>query len=150
MKKYNTIFPESANNDYKGYSIARYVFLFIIFFTLVRSFIHLFAPDGGAGIIAGMDTSGGMGQNLIFIFSLWGLSQLLIGFFFIIVYLRYKNLICFCYLILIIEYAGRISIGVIKPVIVSHTPPGAIGNYILVPLSIIMFILSIMKPKSAR
>ena len=77
MKKYNTIFPESANNNYKGYNIAKYVF-FIIFFTLVRSCIHLFTPDGGAGIIAGLDTSRELGQNLISIFSIWGLSQLLV------------------------------------------------------------------------
>jgi len=78
MKKFNTIFPDSANNNYKGYYIATYVFLFIIFFTLVRSCIHLFTPDGGAGIIAGLDTSRELGQNLISIFSIWGLSQLLV------------------------------------------------------------------------
>jgi hypothetical protein len=150
MKKCDTIFPKSANNNYNGYNIAKYVFLFIIFFTLARSCIHLFAPDGGAGIIAGLDTSGEMGQKLISIFSMWGLSQLLIGFFFIIVYLRYQNLISFCYLILIIEYAGRITIGFFKPVITMHTPPGAIGNYLLIPLSILMFILSIMVPKKHK
>ena len=61
MKKYNTIVPKSATKEYKGYNIAKYVFVFIIFFTLARSCIHLFAPDGGAGIIAGLDTSGEMG-----------------------------------------------------------------------------------------
>ncbi|MCK4952676.1 hypothetical protein KAS14_02700 [Candidatus Bathyarchaeota archaeon] len=75
---------------------------------------------------------------------------MLIGFFFIIVYLRYKNLISFCYLILLIEYAGRITIGFFKPVIATHTPSGAIGNFILVPLSIIMFILSIMMAKKYK
>ena len=56
MKKYNTIFPKSVNNDYKGHTIAKYVLLFIIFFTLARSCIHLFAPEGGEAIIAGLDT----------------------------------------------------------------------------------------------
>lgn len=150
MKKYNAIFPKSANNDYKGYSIAKYVFLLIIVLTLVRNCIHLFAPDGGAGTIAGMDTSGATGQNLISIFAVWGLSQLIIGFFFTIVYFRYKSLISFCYSILIVEYAGRILIGFFKPGITTHTPLGAFGNLILVPLSIIMLILSIMIPAENR
>jgi len=81
---------------------------------------------------------------------MWGLSQLLTGFFFIIIYLRYQNLIGFCYLILIIEYAGRSTLGFFKPVIAMHAPPGAIGNRILVPLSILMFILSIMVPKKHK
>ena len=147
MRQYNAIVPKSANNDYKGYMIAEYVFLLIIIFTLARSCIHLFAPDGGAGIIAGLDTSGEMGQNLISIFSLWGLSQLFAGFFFTLVYLRYKKLISFCYLILIIEYVGRMTIAFFKPIVATHTPPGAIRNIILVPLSILMFFLSIMMPK---
>ena len=151
MKKYNDILPKSANNDYKGYNIAKYVFLVIIFVTIGRSCIHLLAPDGGAGTIAGMDTSGATGQNLITIFALWGQSQLLIGLFFIIVYLRYKNLISFCYIILLIEYAGRIIIGgFFKPGITTHAPLGAFFNIIMVPLSIIMFILSIMIPKESN
>ncbi len=150
MTKINPIFPESVNNEYKGYSIARYVFVVIIVITIFRSCIHLLAPDGGAGVIAGLDTSGEQGQNLIGIFSLWGFSQLLLGFFFIIVYLRYKSLISFCYLLLIIEWTGRMIISIFKPLIITYTPPGAIGNLIFVPLSIIMFILSIIMPKKLQ
>jgi hypothetical protein len=149
MRKFNKILPKSANNEYKGYNIAKYVFLFIILFTLARSCIHIFTLDGGAGIIAGLDITGETGQNLISLFAMWGLSQLLIGLFFIIVYMRYQNLISFCYLTLIIEYAGRITIGFFKPVISTNTPPGAIANFILVPLSIIMFILSVKVPKES-
>ena len=149
MKKYNPIFPESANNEYNGYNIAKYVFLGIIIITVFRSCIHIFAPDGGAGIIAGLDTSGPQGQNLISIFAQWGLMQLIVAFFFILVYLRYQNLISFCYILIFIEYTGRVLVGIAKPLVVSQRPPG-IGMSLLILISIIMLYLSMKIPKNKR
>ncbi len=48
------IFPKRVNNTFQGYRIASEAFLLIILFTIIRSCIHLFAPDGGAGSIAGI------------------------------------------------------------------------------------------------
>jgi hypothetical protein len=47
----------------------------------------------------------------------------------------------------LVEYSGRTVIGFIKPLQVSHIPPGAIGDYILVPLALLMLILSLKRPK---
>jgi hypothetical protein len=46
------------------------------------------------------------------------------------------------YLLLIIEYVGRITIGYFKPLIVTRVPPGAVGDYIIVPLAVLMLLLS--------
>jgi hypothetical protein len=100
------------------------------------------APDGGAESIAGIDLSISGGGNIIALFALWGLSQLIIGFVFLVVLLRYKSLIPFMYLLVVIEYSGRIMIGYVKPLLVTHVPPGAIGGYIMVPLAVLMLILS--------
>jgi hypothetical protein len=62
------------------------------------------------------------------------------------VFIRYRNLIPFMYLLLIIEYAGRILLGLWKPLVVSHIPPGAFGDYIMVPLASLMLILSLKGP----
>ena len=135
------VFPKQLDNSFRGNRIAVVVFALITVFTLVRSCIHIFAPDGGASSIAGINTSVEGGSNIISMFALWGLAQLLMGLVYVVVFFRYKSLIPFMYILIIIEYSGRVLIGMVKPLIVSHTPPGAIGDYILIPLAIVMLIL---------
>lgn len=129
------------DNSFRGNRIAVIVFALITVFTLARSCIHIFAPDGGASSIAGINTSVEGGSNVISMFAFWGLAQLLMGLVYLAVFFRYKSLIPFMYMLIIIEYSGRVLIGMVKPLIVSHTPPGAIGDYILIPLAIVMLIL---------
>ena len=137
----NRVFPKQLDNSFRGNRIAVVVFALITVFTLVRSCIHIFAPDGGASSIAGINTSVEGGSNIISMFAFWGLAQLLIGLVYVVVFFRYKSLIPFMYILIIIEYSGRVLIGMAKPLIVSQTPPGAIGDYILIPLAILMLIL---------
>ena len=135
------VFPKQLDNSFRGNRIAVVIFALITVFTLVRSCIHIFAPDGGASSIAGINTSVEGGSNIISMFALWGLAQLLMGLVYVVVFFRYKSLIPFMYILIIVEYSGRVLIGMIKPLIVSHTPPGAIGDYILIPLAVLMLIL---------
>ncbi|MDP4089987.1 MAG: hypothetical protein Q8930_12045, partial [Bacillota bacterium] len=67
----NKILPKSADNNYKGYRVAAILFLLVAVMGTVRSCIHFFAPDGGAGSIAGMDLSVAGADGIIFAFSLW-------------------------------------------------------------------------------
>ena len=135
------ILPKQLDNSFRGNRIAVIVFALITVFTLARSCIHIFAPDGGASSIAGINTSVEGGSNVISMFAFWGLAQLLMGLVYLAVFFRYKSLIPFMYMLIIIEYSGRVLIGMAKPLIVSHTPPGAIGDYILIPLAIMMLML---------
>jgi hypothetical protein len=142
-----SIFPKQVDNNFQGYRIAVWVFLLVTLFTIARSCIHVLAPDGGAGSIAGIDVTVAGGSNIISMFAFWGLSQLLMGFVYLVVFLRYKSLIPFMYVLILAEYSGRIILGLVKPLMVSHTPPGAIGDYILVPLAVLMLILSLRRPE---
>jgi len=135
------VFPKQLDNSFRGNRIAVIVFALITVFTLARSCIHIFAPDGGASTIAGIYTSVEGGSNVISMFAFWGLAQLLMGLVYLAVFFRFKSLIPFMYMLIIIEYSGRVLIGMVKPLIVSHTPPGAIGDYILIPLAIMMLML---------
>jgi hypothetical protein len=141
-----SVLPKQADNQFQGYKIAVWIFLLITIFTIVRSCIHIFAPEGGAGSIAGIDVSVSGGSNIVSMFAFWGLSQLLMGVVYLVVFFRYKSLISFMYVLILAEYSGRIFLGIVKPLQVSHTPPGAIGDYILVPLAIVMLILSLRRP----
>ncbi|MDP3306043.1 MAG: hypothetical protein Q8S15_08215 [Erysipelotrichaceae bacterium] len=136
------IFPSSADNHYYGHKIADLFFTFIAIVSLGRSLIHVFLPDGGAGVIAGLDLSLSQ-ENIVFAFGLWGVSQVIYALIQLLVAFRYKSLIPLMYILLIVETLGRMMIGVIKPPILFHTPPGGIGNWLLLPIAMIMLYLSL-------
>lgn len=147
---FEKIFPKNANNDYKGNKLAAYVFLLLAVIGTVRSCIHFLAHDGGAGTIAGMDLSVAGADGIIFAFSLWGSSQLLYAIIQLVVFFRYRTLIPFMYILMLCETAMRMFIGHIKPVHFAHTPPGEILNHIMIPLTIIMFLLSLWHREKAK
>lgn len=141
------LLPTNADNNYKGSKIAWWVFMVLAMVSTVRSLIHFLAPDGGAGTIAGLDLTKGA-ENIIFSFGLWGLSQLIYAFIQLLVAFRYSTLIPLFYSILFFETIGRMAVGRMKlPILLNGTPPGGIANYILLPLVIIMFVLSLRLQK---
>ena len=146
------LLPAAIDNQFRGLKVAQYAFLILTIATLVRSLIHVFAPDGGAQSIAAIPLASyptEAAAAVILMFSLWGLSQLLMGVVYLVVYLRYKSLIPAMYVLMIVEYAMRIVIGQMKPIVTSGTAPGSIGNWIMVPVCILLLALSLIpaKPK---
>ncbi len=142
----NIVFPKTIDNNLHGYKIVKYIFMILAAISFIRSCIHLFSPDGGAGSIASLDLSTGA-QNIIFSFALWGGSQLIYAVIQLLVASRYGKLIPFMYIMIIFETIIRMYIGFTKPPIVAHVPLGGIANYVLLPLGIIMFVLCIITPK---
>jgi hypothetical protein len=141
------IFPKVADNNYSGSKIALYTFLVLASVGIVRSCIHLLATDGGAGSIAGMDLNLAGANNIIFSFALWGSSQLLMAIMQLIVYFRYKSLIPLMYILVFLEIIFRMTVGHMKPPTFAHVPPGQISNFIILPLSVVMFFMSVRKWK---
>jgi hypothetical protein len=140
------LFPNSIDNDYKGNMAPMYLFYLVTAFTVVRSIIHLVSPDGGAQSIATIPLhlySKDASDTIIHMFAEWGLSQLLFGLFYIAVLIKYKSLIPLMYLFLVLEYSTRLLLSFYKPFALEGQAPGGIGNYVLVPLFILMFILSL-------
>jgi hypothetical protein len=145
---FKLILPKIIDNTYSGNNIPRVFFYVVIIFTIGRSLIHMFSPDGGAMSIATipLDTYEQAAANtVIFLFGVWGLSQLIMGAFYLIVGLKYRALIPLMYVFFTVEYVMRIVIGIMKPILTAGTAPGGVGNYVLVPLGIIMFFMSILK-----
>jgi hypothetical protein len=144
MKKIlERLLPAKADNTIHGYKLPVYIFALIAIISTVRSFIHLLAPDGGAGSIAGMDLSVSGASGIIFAFALWGSAQLIYAFIQLVVVFRYRSLVPFMYILLIMETLLRMLVGQMKPVVFGHTPPGAIQNYIYIPLAVLMLMLSL-------
>lgn len=141
------ILPKEINNEFPGYKFSLYGFLIIIIITVVRSLAHIVLPDGGAGSIATIDLTVDGSDIIIGMFAQWGLSQLLMAVVYIIVLLRYKNLIPFMYMIFISEYVGRIVVGMFKPIETMGTAPGAVGNIPMILFGVILFISAILEPR---
>jgi hypothetical protein len=142
------LFPQSITNQYRGAFLARWVFVLLMLVTIARSLAHIFLSDGGAQSIATipLDTFTVNGAAaIIHLFGLWGLSQLLFGLLYVIVLWRYQSLIPLMYLFILVEYTGRLLLTFAKPFETNGTAPGAIGNYVLIPLALVMLILSLQE-----
>ena len=148
------LFPSPVNNNYRGHRLALLVFALIAAQTILRSLAHMFLEDGGAGQIASvpLDSFSPDGANaVVTMFGLWGLSQLIMGLFYVIVLLRYRALIPLMYLFFTFEYAMRLLAPLYTPgMATTHTAPGAIGNLIFVPLGIAMLVLSLRERDAGK
>jgi hypothetical protein len=144
MKKiFEILLPAKIDNVIRGTKIPFYIFALYAIISAARSCIHLLSADGGAGTIAGMDLSVAGADGIIFAFALWGSSQLLFAIIQLLVVFRYRSLIPFMYLMLMLEVLLRELVGKMKPVTFAHTPPGAIGNQLILPLAALMLVLSL-------
>lgn len=90
------VFPKQFDNEFMGYKFSLWIFYALTALTLWRSQHHLFAPDGGAESIASIPLStysAAASNTIIGVFSLWGLSQLIIGVIYLVVCIRYRSMI---------------------------------------------------------
>jgi hypothetical protein len=130
----------------------RLPFYFLILVAVVstgRSLVHIFAGDGGAGSIAGIDVAVRGGSNIIAMFGQWGASQLLLALIYWLVIWRYRFLVPAMLGFIFLEQILRLLVGVLKPLEIIAPPPGAIGSYLLLPLSFVALIYSLRRlPKN--
>lgn len=132
------LLPAQADDTVRGSPWPARVFAVIAVLSTVRSCIHLLAPDGGAGSIAGMDLSVAGAEGIVFAFALWGSAQLVYAVVQLLVAFRYRSLVPLMYLLLAFETALRMAVGRMRPVTFAHTPPGAVANWVLLPLALLM------------
>jgi hypothetical protein len=144
------IFPSQVDNTYKGHKLGLYFFFFITLVTIGRSCVHIFAADGGAQSIATipLDTFSQNGaEAVVFIFAQWGIAQLMVGFMYLLVALRYRCLTPLMYLFLFFEWSSRIALGFFKSMETAGVAPAAIVQLVLVLVIPVMFFLSIRQVK---
>ena len=146
----NNLFPSSADNRYQGHPLALWLFLPLTCITIVRSLIHIFRFDGGAQSIATipLDSFTPAGSAaVITLFALWGLSQLLVGLLYLLTLIRYRTLLPLMYLSILLEYLGRVSIGLYKPLETLQTPPGSPFSFVMILLGAVLLVLSLWQQK---
>ena len=141
---WSRLFPK-IDEDYKGSKVPYYFLILVAIASTIRSLIYVFAPDGGANSIAGIDVAVQGGANIIALFGQWGALQLLLALFYWLAIFRYKLLIPAMLAVVVIEQLLRIGVGLLKPLEIASPPPGAIGSEILLPISIVAFLWSLYR-----
>jgi len=147
MRDLKSIFPPPEH----GYQGTRLSFWFLIAITVVstgRSLVHIFAADGGANSIAGIDIDVAGGENIVAVFAQWGWSQLLLALVGWVIIVGFRFLIPFALSLQVLDWGGRMFVGATKPFVIDSPPPGAIGNYIFLPLSLIALWFAL--PRSSK
>ena len=142
----NKVFPKNPSR-YEGFRIIRLIALLYMLVMVVRSCIHLFAPDGGAQSIAGIDTSVEGGDNLIAIFHQWGAIQLILAALLLVLFFRYPGLTPLILLTLAIDPVLRFIAGQQMSLTTTGTPPGEALNGVAFYLLLVLFLGSLLSKK---
>ena len=140
------LLPE-AQNDYKGYKIVIVLAVILAIYSTVPALIHIFFPDGGSNVLAGLVIPGDANSAVIFTFGWAGLYQLIFAIIQWIVLIRYRKFIPLIILLLFFEYVGMFLLPMFKPMapsLLTHTPPEVFKNRILLPFSLILFFVSLI------
>ena len=135
--------------SFEGFRAIRIVTAIYMLVMVVRSCIHLFAADGGAQSIAGIDTSVEGGNNIIAIFHQWGAIQLILAVLLFVLFFRYPGLTPLILLTLALDPAMRFIAGQMMSVTSARTPPGEALNAASFYLLTLLFIASLIKKNQA-
>ena len=131
--------------SFEGFRAIRIVTAIYLLVMVVRSCIHLFAADGGAQSIAGIDTSVEGGNNIIAMFHQWGAIQLILAVLLLILFFRYPGLTPLILLTLALDPVMRFIAGQMMSVTSTGTPPGEALNAASFYLLTLLFIASLIK-----
>lgn len=142
------LLPPSTNRDYVGAPIAAGFLAFLGIGWIIPGMIHMILPDGGAGVIAGIDL-GPAARTIIAIFAWAGATQFAHGLTMLAVAWRWRTLVPLLLAISLIERTLLTLFGwVVKaPPLAGHHPPEHYGSAALVPIIALMLWLSLRAPK---
>jgi hypothetical protein len=130
---------------FEGFQAVRIVTAIYLLVMVVRSCIHLFAADGGAQSIAGIDTSVEGGDNIIAIFHQWGAIQLILAVLLFVLFFRYPGFTPLILLTLALDPVMRFIAGQMMSLTSTGTPPGEALNAAAFYLLALLFIASLIK-----
>lgn len=128
------LLPASTNTQYAGSPFAAAILGLLAVLTIVPGCIHSFLPDGGAGVIAGLDL-GTCGQITVALFRWAGATQIAFGVVMLLAALRYRSLVPLVLALVLLErglHAAHAWGG--GPPASGHRPPEHYGVLIGLPL----------------
>ena len=140
-----SILPPSTNAGYQGHPAAPLFLLLAAILTLGPGLIHSFLPDGGAGVIAGLDM-GDRRDLVIALFRWQGATQIAFGLAILAVALRYRSLTPLFLVLLMVERGLMALHGwVLSPPASGHHPPEHFGSLAGVALGGVFLVLALRR-----
>ena len=143
------VFPKDPSK-FEGFRLIRLIVALLLLVVVARSCVHLFAADGGAQSIAGIDTSVEGGDNIIAIFHQWGAIQLILAVLLLVLFLRYPGFTPLILLTLALDPVMRFIAGQMMKLTTTGTPPGEALNGAAFCLLSILFITSLVNKTSRQ
>lgn len=128
------LLPPSTNAQYAGSPAAPRILAVLAVLTIVPACIHSFLPDGGAGVIAGLDLAA-CGQLVVALFHWAGATQLVFGIVMLLAAIRYRSFVPPVLLLLLVErvlHALHFWSG--APPQSGHRPPEHYALLVAIPL----------------
>ena len=137
------LLPPSTNADYRGHPAAAWFLTLVGVLSIIPGCIHYFLPDGGAGVIAGIDLSV-RGATIIAVFAWLGALQIPHGIAQAVIGWRYRPLVPL-FLALVIVERGLMAIDgwLLKGAGAAHHPPEHYASVVAVVLATIALWLSL-------
>jgi hypothetical protein len=138
-----SLLPPSTNHLYRG-SLASVWFLGLYgLLELITGLIHFFLPDGGAGVIAGLDLTANK-HTIIGVFAWMGALQIAYGLGILAVASWYRPLVPLLLGLGLLErLLMSVAAWVTKPSPTGHHPPEHYASLLLVPVLAVFLAMAI-------
>lgn len=139
------LLPPSTNGQYRGSRLSAWFLALYGISWIIPGLIHSFLPDGGAGVIAGLDLSHNRSM-IIGMFAWAGATQIAHGIVTLVVAIRYRTLVPLFLLVSLVERALLAWSAWARNAPPSgHHPPEHYASLIALPL-ILLFLWLALRP----
>ena len=149
---FSQLLPQRVDNTYGGHKLALWFFGLLVLMKTAMSVNSIFFGHKIATSADGvpLDTvPPAAAQTVLALFAIWGLGHVMICLLCILVLVRYRALIPFMFLFLLLEHLGRKLVLHFIPIVRTGTPPGSYVNLALLAVMIVGLVLSLSR-KSAQ
>lgn len=139
------LLPDSTNHAYDGSLVSARGLTLLGLLTVVPGTIHAFLPDGGAGVIAGLDLTHNA-TTIIGVFAWVGATQIVWGLTMLAVSWRWRSLVPLLLALILIE---RLIIALnqwlLKPGAGPDRPPEAYATLVVIPAVAVLLMLALRR-----
>jgi hypothetical protein len=156
MTLLSRIFPSRFDNDYQGAGLAIWLFVPIVVLRLVMGFNSVFftraVATGPDGIPLDRYTPAGA-EAVLSLFSLLGLWLLLLALIGVVALIRYRSMIPFLYLVLLIQQLAARALGLAHPIAKAAAPSASAGFGLtlgILALTVVGLVLSLLHRPPVR
>lgn len=147
------ILPRRLDNTYRGQTIAIWIFVALLLMKTGIALGTIFNGHDAAQRADGipLDSFGVAGAHAVLtLFAMWGLSQLVFSVFGVLALIRWRALIPFMFVLLLVEHLARRWILLVMPIVRSGTSPSVYINLVILPILMIAGVVLSLWPRAER